>query len=498
MTSGPDTAPPARGGRTGGAAGGAPTGGGAATALLVLAEAGLLAVLGLVPGAAATPWPALGLWTAAFALYAAAAVRHDRRPVSRRAMWACALALRLPLLFLLPHFSDDIWRYLWDGWVGLHGLNPFAHAPASPALDPIATPWRGLINHPAIRTIYPPGAQLAFTALAALGPSVLVFKAAWTAADLGVGWVLDRIASRRGGPPAPAPVLWLWSPLVVVEVAWSGHVEPLGILPMLAALLVLRGARPGGEAGGDDGGPDPGEGWRAGAGAAGARAGTGGRALAAGLLLGTGAAVKLAPAAVLPSLGRRRGWWAAAAGLAAAVFLYLPYAGAGAALFSGLGAYADRWRFDPGLFRVLAALLGDPRRARIAAAAVVGGVVGWGVLRAWPVERAAFWTLGAALLLSPTLHPWYLLWVLPLAFLRRSRAWVLWSGLVFLGYAGLDAYRATGSWPLPGWLALLIHVPFLALLTADAALAHGRGQREQIAPGEQEPEGRAAGGAAEG
>jgi len=475
VSPGPGAAPSARRGPSGGAPG---------TALLVLAEAGLLAVLGLVPGAAATPWPALGLWAAAFALYAAAALRHDRRPVPRGAMWAGALALRLPLLFLLPRFSDDIWRYLWDGWVGLHGLNPFAHAPSSPALDAIATPWRGLINHPGIRTIYPPGAQLVFTALAALGPSVLVFKAAWTAADLAVGWVLDRLASRRGGPPALAPVLWLWSPLVTVEVAWSGHVEPLGVLPMLAALLVLRG----GPAASDGG---------AGAAAREARPAGRGRALAAGLLLGTGAAVKLAPAAILPALGRRRGWAAAAAGLAVAALLYLPYLGAGGALLSGLGAYADRWRFDPGLFRIPAALLGDPRRARIAAAAVVGGVAGWGVLRRWPVERAAFWTLGAALLLSPTIHPWYLLWVLPLAFLRRSRAWVLWGGLVFLGYAGLDAYHATGTWPLPGWLALLIHVPFLALLATDAALAHRRGEREQVPPGEQEPEGRAARSASE-
>jgi len=459
------------------------------TALLVLAEVGLLAALGLVPGASATPWPALGLWAAAFALYAAAAFRHDRRPVPRRVMWAGALLLRLPLLFLLPRFSDDIWRYMWDGWVGLHGLNPFAHAPASPALDPIATSWRSLINHPGIRTIYPPGAQLVFTALAAAGPSVLVFKAAWTAADLAVGWILDRLASRRGGPPALAPVLWLWSPLVVVEVAWSGHVEPLGILPMLAALLVLRGGAAE-SAAAADGGTDASDG--------GTREEGGRRALAAGLLLGTGAAVKLAPAAVLPSLGRRRGWWAAAAGLAAAALLYLPYLGAGGALLAGLGAYADRWRFDPGLFRVLSGLLGDPRGARIAAAVAVGGVVGWGVLRRWPVERAAFWTLGAALLLSPTIHPWYVLWVLPLAFLRRSRAWVLWSGLLFLGYAGLDAYRATGSWPLPGWLALLIHVPFLALLATDAALAHRRGQGEEVASGEQEAEGRATGGAAEG
>ena len=39
-------------------------------------------------------------------------------------------------------------------------------------------------------------------------------------------------------------------------------------------------------------------------------------------------------------------------------------------------------------------------------------------------QRSALWVLGAALILSPVLHPWYATWILPLAiWRRRSQGW---------------------------------------------------------------------------
>src|SRR5689334_14643028 len=61
-------------------------------------------------------------------------------------------------------FDDDIWRYLWDGHVAAAGVNPYATAPASAALDALAAdpPWsdiRDNVSYPAVATIYPPLAQ---------------------------------------------------------------------------------------------------------------------------------------------------------------------------------------------------------------------------------------------------------------------------------------------------------------------------------------------------
>lgn len=451
-----------------------------------LGQLALLAALGWWPGARATPFPALALLGGAFALHLAAAWSQGRRPASRPLLWGGGAVMRAIFLPLPPHFSDDVWRYLWDGWVQLQGVNPYAHAPADLPLEPLRTAWHALVNHPEIPTIYPPGAQLAFLALVVLGPSLLFTKLAWIIADLGVAAVLDRLTRRPSGVASPALLLWLWSPLVILEVAWSAHLEPLGILPMMGAVwLFRRGSTPTADRG-------PGDREDSGIGARGSRRIS---AISVGALIGVGAAVKLAPLAALPALWRRRGPLPALAAAAALLLLAVPYLGAGpVAMTEGLRTYAARWSFHPGLFRVLGGALGDGT-ARAAVAAVVAGISLWAAAGRWSLDRALLWTIGGALLLSPTLHPWYVLWILPLAALREGPArwaWVVLSGTVFLAYAGLDTFRATGQWPQPEWLAALIHAPVLLLLGLDVWLSPGapawkshRPGGAQVAGGEQ-------------
>ncbi|MFQ5689117.1 MAG: hypothetical protein ACE5HQ_02445 [Gemmatimonadota bacterium] len=435
-----------------------------------LFEGLLLVALGWWPGARATPFPALALWTGIFLLYTVAAASQTRAPASRTSLWTLGLAMRGALFPLTPYYSDDIYRYMWDGWVQTHGINPFLYAPDHLSLAALRTSWHALINHPDVATIYPPAAQVAFFALASIGVSIPVFKLAWLAADLAIAWMLDRLTSTGRGAPSTAVLLYLWSPLLAVEVAWSGHMETLGILPMMAALLVLGVAAAPRTAGLRV--------WTPGADQCRVGAGIG-----AGLLLGLGASIKFAPAAALPALYRRRGARAALALVLVPAALYLAYAGAGSRLFAGLGAYAERWQFNPGLFRLLEAAAGGAGARRLAIGAV--GLCALGCAwRRWPLDRTLFWVTGTALLLSPTLHPWYVLWILPLAALFRNRAWILFSGLVAFAYWGRDAYHATGQWPYPGWLALLVHLPFLTLLVVDAVAAKRLARGGQIPRGE--------------
>jgi len=74
------------------------------------------------------------------------------------------------------------------------------------------------------------------------------------------------------------------------------------------------------------------------------------------------------------------------------------------------------------------------------------------------------WLFGAMLLLSATVYPWYVVWVLPWAALCRHTAWRALSGLILLSYL---AQR--GGVPLAPWLFLAIWAPFWTLM------ATGRG-----------------------
>jgi hypothetical protein len=105
------------------------------------------------------------------------------------------------------------------------------------------------------------------------------------------------------------------------------------------------------------------------------------------------------------------------------------------------------------------------------------------------LELAVFASLAALLLFSPTLHPWYLLWVLPFAARRGEPAFLYLATIAPLAYGLL--------YPLAGWSPVSIRVveygPFAVLLGVGLwrhrsphpdPLAGGEGEGVAIAEGE--------------
>ena len=354
-------------------------------------------------------------------------------------IWVWAVVFRLVLLPVPPELTDDFYRYLWDGHVQLHGVNPYLYAPADPALEALRTPWHGLINSPSVSTIYPPLAQIVFLVNALLGGTILGLKVVWVGLDLVTALLLGRVASRSGRDPRAVLTLYLWSPLLIIETAWNGHLETLGLV--FIALILYVGVHP-------------------------ARV---------GMALALATLAKFAPAAALPPLWRRYGWrMVVTFGVTLAV-LHLPYMSAGTMLWGGLSTFAEHWRFQEGAFAVLEWIIPGPVAPRVAVGLMVLAVIAWTTWRRYDAEKALFWILGAGLLVSHTIHPWYVLWALPFAALRRSRGWILLSGLVFLGYWGLETYHTQGVWPQPVWARVLLWAPVLGLLAYDAVRPVARG-----------------------
>ena len=377
------------------------------------------------------PLPRLLLPAAAFLCYVVAGlcVRNASPPLML--LWGVGILARLALLPLAPELSDDIYRYLWDGHVLLEGVNPYAYPPEHEALAAIRTEWHGEINHPHVSTIYPPLTQILFGLVNLAGGTILAAKMVWLCFDLGCAVLLQGIVARTGRNPARVLVWYLWSPLLIVETAWSAHFDAVGLFFVTAVIWLAAWNRP----------------------------------AALGSVLGLAALVKFAPAAALPPLARRYGLRTLVAFIAVCAVLYLPFTGAGvSALTAGLRAYARHWSANEGAFSLVLHLAGDPVRARVAVSVLVLAVAGYATWRRFSVERGLLWILGAGLLLSPTVHPWYVLWVLPMAALRGHAPFLLAGGLAFLGYWGLASYEATGVWSQPGWNRAAMWLPVWGLI----------------------------------
>jgi hypothetical protein len=100
-------------------------------------------------------------------------------------------------------------------------------------------------------------------------------------------------------------------------------------------------------------------------------------------------------------------------------------------------------------------------------------------LKVGDLELAVFASLGALLLASPTLHPWYLLWVLPFAAKRREPAFL------YLCTAGPLSYGLL--YPLAGATPLAIRAaeygPFAVLVaTSLFKAAKRRASAQPLAP----------------
>ncbi len=366
-----------------------------------------------------------------------------------------AVLFRLLLLDTAPSLSDDIYRYLWDARVLAAGENPYAQAPDAASLTWLRDDDWSRINHPEIVTVYPPVAQWFFRAAHAAWPGVTGMKAALVLCDLLLIAVLWRLLKARGQNPGRA-LLYAWHPLPVIEIAGNGHVDVLGVALMMLALLFLVSDRRHGAA------------------------------------LGLTAAIlaKVIPALCLAAFWRTwsrpdspawRRWldpgprwplvWVPA-GVAAAGLLY---ADAGGAMWSGLRTFAVKWRHNDSLYGLVYSVLADPRpgwewddgalmAARWICLAALAAVTVAAAARWRDPVRAAVASMAALLLLSPVVHPWYLLWILAFLPMHPGPPWMAFSWLAFLGYQVLVPYRGSGVWQASGWVVWAEYGPVYLLL----------------------------------
>ena len=90
-------------------------------------------------------------------------------------------------------------------------------------------------------------------------------------------------------------------------------------------------------------------------------------------------------------------------------------------------------------------------------------------------RRGLLWVWGAFLLLSPVVHAWYVVWVLPIAVWRRAsaRPWVVLSISMFGYFLLWEVNHDSGRpWVEPFWLRLLIYVPPAAACAWTAYAQH--------------------------
>ncbi|MBW3641594.1 MAG: DUF2029 domain-containing protein [Actinobacteria bacterium] len=406
----------------------------------------------------------LSLWGLAWIAAVAAALRLPTR-VALCLTFGTGLALRLAALAGPPVTSDDLFRYAWDARVQDVGVNPYRYPPASEELAGLREPWLWpdevgcteldrppgctRINRPSAPTIYPPLAQAWFLAVDELAPDGArhtTWQVAGLITEVGV-LALVPVALGRWGGDRRWSALYALSPAPVMEIVQNGHVDGVAILAVLGALVVVAPTSDS----------------------------TRSRALrqvSAGALIGAAAMVKLYPAVLVLALvgvgGSRRTAVLVRAGAGActvAVMAYLPQVvSVGWRVLGYLPGYLEEEDYiEGGRFLVATALGLPPAMAALASASAALGIACWVLVQrpAPPVGAAAL--LGALLLATSPVQPWYAVALLAAATVA-VRPW--WGAVMVAGYPYY--FSVILDHPFAVVLGRLTYVTALVVIVAGA------------------------------
>ena len=174
----------------------------------------------------------------------------SEKKVNWKYVFWSGLILRLSVCFFAPQWSDDVYRFLWDGELVESGQNPYLQTPRqwqSENFDPDQA-YRNLLfeklNSPEYYSVYPPLNQLIFWigAKASVGfvwNGFLGLRLVLVLAEIGVFWLLLKLL-RSFKKPEKFIILYWFNPLVILEISGNFHFEGLVLLFLLACLYGLQ------------------------------------------------------------------------------------------------------------------------------------------------------------------------------------------------------------------------------------------------------------------
>ena len=322
------------------------------------------------------------------------------------------------------------------------------------------------MNNPNLSTPYLPTAQAVFFGTALVLPAKpLVMQAIMTVFDLLTALLLVRLLALAQ-LPSQRILLYLWNPLVIVEMAHGAHLDSLMTFLAVTSVWLAFTSQP----------------WSA-------------RSWLSPLLFGLSVLTRPVPLLLAPVLFWRWSWGQRVTSLVLPAVVIAPFA-----WFSGLGilgtndgtgvfgaarAYTQDFRFNSGIFHwteqwMIDRGFADPAQlVRIVLGAVMAATVlcvWWlakGTVDARRVLRLAAVPFAAYVLLTPVLHPWYLVVLLAFSVFvapgpdESVRQWLWLAPLAWL-VATLPVsyltYRDPDRFAELDWIRRLEWIPALLLL----------------------------------
>lgn len=364
------------------------------------------------------------------ALFLAFAMMMKSKALSFNNLSFIALILRLIFIAALPNLSNDFYRFIWDGRMLVEGLNPYLYTPElflqgtqSELIHEgqLLAEGMGSLNAHHY-TCYPPVNQLGFYLPALfysdnLLGSTIVMRLFIMAGDVGVWWIGPKLLKHLKLNPNTI-FLYLLNPFIIIELTGNLHFEGVMLFFLVWAVYLMFKAK-----------------WKWSA-----------------VIMALSICVKLIPLIFLPILLRKLGF-------KKAIVYYGICLGTTALLFapfitpefvenfmSSINLYFQSFEFNASIYYIIRAIGFEVTGYNIihqvgkVLPLIIIGVV---FLISWlrkNEKEATFmsslvWIMFSYLLLSTTVHPWYIAVILMLSIFTKLRFPLLWSFAIIFSYS---------------------------------------------------------------
>jgi uncharacterized membrane protein len=403
-------------------------------------------------------WLLLAIYSLLFLIYAAVCRYATDQEQHIKPLLVFSVFCRLVFIFSIPMLSDDFYRFLWDGHLLIHGLNPYTHLPVEvlehmSATDPVFYKELFLgLNSPEYYSIYPPINQVVFAMAAYIGRqdlllNLLVIRGVLFVFEVGVVFLLYQLTVLLDLPKKNVLVYAL-NPLVLLEIGGNLHFEGIMLFFVLAAIYFVAK-----------------------------------QPKMSGISLGTAIGVKLTPVILVPAFFRfvfplKRWVFVVSLSMTAAVMMApVLLDGAAPYFLESLGLYHGKFEFNASVYYLIRNMVMwivgfNP----IAILSPLLGLITWGLI-IWIslkydrrerdvsrlVETAVVLYL-IYLILHPVVHPWYLLVPFGISVLGAQRSFLVWAYVVVLSYAGYQSSIVEESW----WLQLIQYGTLIFFIWRDS------------------------------
>jgi len=342
------------------------------------------------------------------------------------------LIFRITLIPAVPTTSPDVYRYVWEGKIIAHGINPFQVPPDAAVLNQLHSNIWARIGFKNMTSIYPPFAQITFfIGYLISGENLWGLKIIYLISEL-ITLIFILKLLKLKNINSNYVILYAWLPIPVMEYFINAHIDVMGISFLVLFLYNLEK----------------------------------GRNKLSAVFYALSFLVKFYPIMLFPLLIKKieikKLVYFTLIFLFTTLVFYAPFLTSDFAIKNTLTTYLLRWEFNGSVYNLLK-LLTNNYLARIICSIMLIVAITVISYKYRDFVNGTFGVLLSFVILATTIYPWYLGWIAALNPLLN-----FYSVLCLLFTSNLSNFTPLGKvWQEYRQVLIIEYIPFFLLLFFD-------------------------------